>query len=148
MNNVVRWCSKQKCMSNFCFLWYLEQVFFICLAQLYGVPISMKTNGSEPYSGVALNNRYFTSRGSLRDVVYLGWPIAPSHMSPNAGGGGLRGLSQCVQLCTWSANKLWRSNSIFNPIITTIPRKARLFFKAIRPQSSFSCRSRKLKEVA
>jgi hypothetical protein len=22
----------------------------------------------------------------------------------------LRGLSQCVQLCTWSPNKLWRSN--------------------------------------
>jgi hypothetical protein len=50
-------------MPNFC---------FFCLAQLYGVPISMKTNGSEPYSGVALNNRYITSRGSQRDVVYLG----------------------------------------------------------------------------
>ncbi len=24
------------------------------------------------------------------------------------------GLSQWVQLCTWSSNKLWRSNSIFN----------------------------------
>jgi hypothetical protein len=24
----------------------------------------------------------------LGDVVYLGWPIAPSYMSPNAGGGG------------------------------------------------------------
>jgi hypothetical protein len=27
--------------------------------------------------------------------------------------GGVRGLSQWVQLCTWSPNKLWRSNSIF-----------------------------------
>ncbi len=53
-------------------------------------------------------------RESQTDVVYLGWPIAPSYMSPNAGGGGLRGLSQWVQLCTWSPNKLWRSNSIFN----------------------------------
>ncbi len=36
-------------------------------------------------------------------------------MSPNAGGGGeLRGLRQWVQQCTWSPNKLWRSNSIFN----------------------------------
>ncbi len=38
-------------------------------------------------------------------------------MSPNAGGGGgggeLRGLSQWVQLCTWSPNKFWRINSIF-----------------------------------
>ncbi len=42
-------------------------------------------------------------RGSQRDVVYLGWPIAPSYMSPNAGGGGeLRGLRQWEQLCTWS----------------------------------------------
>ncbi len=40
-------------------------------------------------------------RGLLRDVVYLGWPIAPSYASPNAGGGGeLRGLSQWVQLYT------------------------------------------------
>ncbi len=33
-------------------------------------------------------------------------------MNPNAGGGGLRGLSQWVQLGTWRPNKLWRSNSI------------------------------------
>ncbi len=34
-------------------------------------------------------------RGLQRDVVYLGWPIAPSYMSPNVGGGGeFRGLSQ------------------------------------------------------
>ncbi len=34
---------------------------------------------------------------------------------PKCGGGReLWGLSQWVQLCTWSPNKLWRSNSIFN----------------------------------
>ncbi len=39
--------------------------------------------------------------GSRSDVVYLGWPIAPSYMSPNAEGGGeLRGLSQWVPLYT------------------------------------------------
>ncbi len=27
------------------------------------------------------------NQGSQRDVVYLGWPIAPSHMSPDAGVG-------------------------------------------------------------
>ncbi len=57
-------------------------------------------------------------RGSQRDVVYLGWPIASSLMSPNAGGwggfGGVGGHSQWVQLCTRSPNKLWRSNSIIN----------------------------------
>ncbi len=37
---------------------------------------------------------------SQRDVVHLGWPIVPLYMSPNAGGKGLLGLSQWVQLCT------------------------------------------------
>ncbi len=48
--------------------------------------------------------------------ILAGWPIAPSYMSPNAGGGRgeLRGLSQWVQLWTWSPNKLRRSNSAFN----------------------------------
>jgi hypothetical protein len=56
-------------------------------------------------------------RGLQGDVVNdLSWPIAPSYMSPNAGGGeeGLRGLRQWEQLCAWSLNKLWRSISIFN----------------------------------
>jgi hypothetical protein len=66
------------------------------------------------------NNRisFSNSRGSQRNVVYLGWLRAHSYMSLNAGvGGELRGhshLSQWVQLCTWSPTKLWRSNSIFN----------------------------------
>jgi hypothetical protein len=35
---------------------------------------------------------FFLFDGGLqRDVVYLGWPIAPSYMSPNAGGGGVAG---------------------------------------------------------
>jgi hypothetical protein len=54
-------------------------------------------------------------RGLQRDVVYLGWPIAPSYMSPNAGGGReLRGFSQWVHLFTRSRNRLWRSNTILN----------------------------------
>ena len=40
-------------------------------------------------------------QGLQRDVVYLGWPIAPSYLSPNVGGGGVsRGLRQWVQLYT------------------------------------------------
>ncbi len=40
-------------------------------------------------------------RGLQRDVVYIGWPIAPSYMSPKAGEGGeLWGLSEWVQLYT------------------------------------------------
>ncbi len=36
--------------------------------------------------GVILLRGY--RRRPQRDVVYLGWPITPSYMSPNAGGGG------------------------------------------------------------
>ncbi len=34
------------------------------------------------------------NRGSQKDVVYFGWPIAPSYMSQNAGGGGGGFLNQ------------------------------------------------------
>ncbi len=52
------------------------------------------------YAGVCLPTvRWVLIKGLRRDVVYLGWPIAPSYMSPNAGWG-LRGLSQWVQLYT------------------------------------------------
>ncbi len=56
-------------------------------------------------------------RGLQRDVVYLGWSIATSYMSANAGGGEeLRSLSEWVQLYSVhrSPNKLRRSKSIFN----------------------------------
>ncbi len=51
-------------------------------------------------SPIPLKQLSVVGRVSQRDVVYLGWPIAPSYMSPNAGEGGWRGLSQWVQLCT------------------------------------------------
>jgi hypothetical protein len=55
------------------------------------------------------------TRGFQRDVVYVGWPIASSYMSPNAGGGSC-GVSANEYNSTVhrSPNKLWRSNSIFN----------------------------------
>jgi hypothetical protein len=43
--------------------------------------------------------------------VYLGYPIAPSHMSPNAGGGGGFGCTREPK------NKLWRSNSVGTVVI-------------------------------
>ncbi len=48
-------------------------------------------------------------RGLQRYDVYVGWPIAPSYMSPNAGGwggGGLRGLSQWVQLYVYTGTQI------------------------------------------
>jgi hypothetical protein len=43
-------------------------------------------------------NMWIQYRKLHRDVVYLGWPIAPSYMSPKAGRGALRGLIQWIQL--------------------------------------------------
>jgi hypothetical protein len=54
-------------------------------------------------------------QGLQREVVFLGWPIAPSYMSPKAGGGGeLRGCQPMSTAVHRSLNKLWRSNCIFN----------------------------------
>ncbi len=59
------------------------------------------------------------TRGSQRDVVYLGWPIATLVTEPKWGAWGRCGVS-ANEYCwahhvTWSPNKLWRSNSVFNP---------------------------------
>jgi hypothetical protein len=44
------------------------------------------------------------TQGSQRDVVYLGWPIAPSYMSPNAGGwGGDCGVLANEYSCAYGA---------------------------------------------
>jgi hypothetical protein len=51
---------------------------------------------------------FSSTRGSQRDVVYLGgWPIASSYMSPNGGmgGGRLRGLSANEYSCAHGAQE-------------------------------------------
>jgi hypothetical protein len=60
-------------------------------------------------------------RGLLQgDVIYiLADQWHPSYMGPNTGGGeGVAGVSanenSCAHHLTWSPNKLWRSNSLFN----------------------------------
>jgi hypothetical protein len=65
-------------------------------------------------------------RGSQRDVVYLGWSIGPSYIIPNASGRGEVAGSQPMSTAdtgTWSQNKLWRSNSIFNLWLYVINKK-------------------------
>ncbi len=53
--------------------------------------------------------RKVEGRGLQRNVIYLGWPIAPSYMSPNAGAGELRGLSHRERRVVTSA--FWRTFS-------------------------------------
>ncbi len=53
-------------------------------------------------------------RGLQRDVVYRGWPTAPSYMAQMRGKGWCVGDSANECRCTKESNKLWRSNSIFN----------------------------------
>jgi hypothetical protein len=50
--------------------------------------------------GMETDKQRYCIRGSQRDVVYLGWPIASSYMSPNAGGGvvGFQPMSTVVHL--------------------------------------------------
>ncbi len=57
---------------------------------------------------------------------------------PKCGGGVAgQGLSQWEQLCTWSPNKLWRSNSIFNLWFRRMSRGS-------TPQPSLPASSQKL----
>ncbi len=61
--------------------------------------------------------RFFLhTRGLQSYVVYLSSPIAPSNMSPNAGGGGwgFAGSQPMSTAVHRKSNKLWRSSSIFN----------------------------------
>ncbi len=88
----------------------------LCLQSVVAVHsfVIIVHSSSQQSQSIWLLNKSHTVRGSQRDVVYLGWPNVLVHEPKCRGGGGLRGLSQWVQLCTWSPNKLWRSNSIFN----------------------------------
>ena len=67
---------------------------------------------SQPLRG---RDFYIDARGLQRDVVYLGWPIAPSSISPKGGWrGGCAGSQPMSTAVHRSPNKLWRSNSIYN----------------------------------
>ncbi len=78
---------------------FLDVVWFVSLSSC-GAPIELtggkgggggaKSYDSEKARSFIINHPILSGMGSQRDVVYLGWPIAPSYMSPNEGGGGLQ----------------------------------------------------------
>jgi hypothetical protein len=97
---------------------YKFQINSLCR---WKIQMSEKKNSASP-----------NTRGSQRGVVYLGWPISPSYMSPNVGGwfAGCQPMSTAVH-ATWSPNKLGKSNSIFNLCPTHLQTCLLRFFTAI-----------------
>ncbi len=55
---------------------------------------------------------FWGRQGATRGCRQSSWPIAPLVYEPKCGGRG--GLRDCAYHVTWSPNKLWRSNSMFN----------------------------------
>ncbi len=88
----VKQCSSDCFFSHF--LWYLSsqnlQFFIVGPRRTFWITLSV----------VLLLNVFY--RGLQRDVVFLGWPIAPPYMSPNAEGGwgGAAGPQPWVQFYT------------------------------------------------
>ncbi len=67
----------------------------------------------ELYYCSSILSRIAIAGGLQRDVIYLGWPIAPSYMSP-MGGGGVAESQPMSTAVRGRSTKLWRSNSIFD----------------------------------
>jgi hypothetical protein len=88
------------------------------------VVIALKSEGgkeissilADKYCIILINEAIDTVNAGVTKKCRLSWLTnsALVYERPNAGDRGLRGLSKRVQLCSWSPNKLWRSNSIFN----------------------------------
>ncbi len=94
--------TSSKKVLNFWFAWSISK-----LTEQKNTKIIRKT-------GLSYGMGFIPARGLQRDVVYLGWLIEPSDMSPNAGGrGGVAGSQPMSTAVCRSLNKLWRSNHIY-----------------------------------
>ncbi len=62
--------------------------------------LSLLTNSALVYRTSPIAAGFHTPEGPQRDVVYLGWPMAPSCMSPNAGGWGGGGVAGSEPMST------------------------------------------------
>ncbi len=65
------------------------------------------TTARKPFSLSIIQYSFALAPGVHKEMSRLSWLTNSALVA-------LRGLSQWVQLCTWSSNKLWRSNSIFD----------------------------------
>ncbi len=76
-----------------------------------------KNKNKSAFSPRTMNSRFLAvaSTQGIKKRCRLSWLTNSALVyEPKCGGRGLWGLSQWVQLYTWSPHKLWRSNSIFN----------------------------------
>ncbi len=91
--SLANWCAKNSFQfweSPLCILTSLPSIHKCPTAIINRHPTDKQHQQRTPTSNI--KNRSLISMGSLRDVVYLGWPISPSYMSPNVGGGGRGGV--------------------------------------------------------
>ncbi len=95
--------------SEFPYTVYEENLIFVFISERLPcftlMLLGQVVSGASRYSTLKMTTPHSTAvqpmclsrlaqiRGLPRDVVYLGWPIATSYMSPNAGGGGGCGVS-------------------------------------------------------
>ncbi len=87
-----------------------------------------------------VTKRIVETRGSQRDVVYLGWLTAPIW------GWGVS-LNQWVQLCTWSQNKLWRSNSVTPYLTYGRDQDKKLVLRESFPNYHYMCVRESMKKM-
>jgi hypothetical protein len=81
---------------------YRQRTPLICFRKFCGLLIMLSQGFCchDEWKLVPLLISYTVSRGLQRDDVSLGWPIASSYMSPNAGEGGELRANEYVQLYT------------------------------------------------
>ncbi len=83
-NDDIYWCWSRSCRPLFKALYERHDSKGFMLN-------SLESNGTQNFIRLIQSDkleRCIVNRGLQRELVYLGWPMAPSYMSPNAGGGG------------------------------------------------------------
>ncbi len=91
-------------------------IFFFISAPSAGTttPRSERLRGISLYLFLQPTKSLAPTRGLQGDVVYLSWPIAPLVYERGGGCGVSASENSCAHHVTWSPNKLWGSNYIFN----------------------------------
>ncbi len=91
-------------LVNFMHLKYWNNKVFSVTVEEFKIKFKWISSGQLPeFCSVSHCSQFVNAIGLQRDVVYFGWPIAPSYSiwaQIRGGGGGLQGLNQWGQLYT------------------------------------------------